>query len=101
MVSFSGEVSVSLTKEELEVLLSVIEGAITDCYYEVDDPSEAVMSVWRKVAILLGMTEASGQGSLLRGGDSFDPRCFDIERPGWDRVERIRPLDLDGVRGQE
>ena len=100
MVSFSGEVNISLTKEELGVLLSVIEGAITDCYCEGDDPSEAVMSVWRKVAILLGMTEASGQGSLPRGGDSFDPLWMRVEMPH-EKVERIRPLDLDSGRDQK
>ena len=83
MVSISGEVNISLTKEELEVLLSVIEGAITDCYYEGDDPSEA-----------------SGQGSLLRGGDSFDPSWMRIEMPH-EKVERIRPLDLDSGRSQK
>ena len=100
MVSFSGEVNISLTKEELEALISVIEGAITDCYYEGDDPSEAVMSAWRKVAILLGMTETSCQGSLLRGGDSFEPSWLRVEMPH-EKLERIRPLDLDGERGQK
>lgn len=79
MISFSGEVNISLTKEELEVLLSVTEGAIMDCCREGDEPSDAVMSVWRKVAILKGLDESSCQWGATRGGDSA-AQAIEVER---------------------
>lgn len=80
MIAVDGNVNVTLDKAELEVLLSVLEEEVCGLRDDGDDPSETLVAVWRKVALLVAMSESSCQRGAARGGGSAAWQAMETER---------------------
>lgn len=97
MVSINGSIKIEFSDTELEVLLSMVEGSIFDCLDDGDDPSETARNVWRKVAMLCGVSEVRCQDPPPRGGDCFDARVLDYERAEEERNSALKEYDRSGL----
>lgn len=100
MVTIIGDANISFTNDELDMLLYMVEDSLYGAMEE-GEPSEAARTVWRKVAMLKALDEASCQRGAARGGDSGVWQAMECERRKLEQqtAEYNRP-PLDGGWGQ-